>query len=61
LPSQRANGWSAKSDWKLDVEKCSGQGVMARSRSLKPAPGCRLVMDRLWPPENAMVSTQERG
>ncbi len=36
LTSQRANGWSAKSERKFASEMVSGQGTMARSRSEMP-------------------------
>jgi hypothetical protein len=61
LSIQRPNGWSANSDRKLASDRCSGQGTTARSRSRKPAFDGTLVIARLWPPENAMVSTQRMG
>jgi len=61
LSSQRANGWSANREWKLETDRCAGQGMMARSRVRNPAPAGTSTIARLCPPDRATVSTQRIG
>ena len=61
LSSQRANGWSAKSDRKLSRETFSGQGRTARTCCQSVALGGTSAMARLCPPEKAIVTTHRMG